>query len=223
MVRNIATSAAAVSFAALLGGCQADTVTGTDPVPDLAVSGSAQAAVSASAAGGASVFRFKNISFILVYDAERELLAAQMPSNICGDGEFNVVNVQRVETPSRIGQVVVLTKSDAEQVAVYRAASPADAGLASSIDFFGFFDIVNFGTFCNFLSGPELVAEGIVRRVSTFSRVSFHAQWTGTIAGTDGQAYRLTEVYQLNADPKDPNNPAGFSQKQASIQLTPIH
>lgn len=197
-------------------------LSGCGPVSDADPIGVAPAfSVSAAATGGAIILRFSTTSFILVFDSERQLLSAHMPSDICGDGGLNVVEVQRVITPSEIGQVVAQIAAD-EQVAVYHAASPAEAGLAAPIDFFGFRNIVNLDLFCDFLSGPNLIAEGVVRRVSTFSAASFHARWTGTIRGVSGSDYHLTENYQLNADAHDPTNPDTFVQQVSSILLRPL-
>ena len=179
-------------------------------------------AVSAAGAGGAVIVRFSTASFILVFDAERQLLSAHMPSNVCGDGNLSIVQVLRVTTPSEIGQRFAQLTSDDEQVAVYHAASPADAGLSGTIDSFGFPNVVDFATFCAFLSGPNRIAEGTVKRLSTFSAASFHARWTGIIQGVDGRDYHVTEVYQLTADAHDPTNPAGFEQQIASILLNQL-
>jgi hypothetical protein len=204
-----------------LGACRPE----SDPLPIAPADGpiplAPSFAITPSAAGGALILRFSTFSFILVFDAEHQLLSAHMPSDICGAGELNRVEVQRVITPSAIGQVVAQVSGD-ERVAVYHAASPADAGLSASIDFFGFPNVVNFPVFCSFLAGPNLIAEGTVQRLSTFSAASFHARWTGSITGVDGTLYRLTEIYQLNADAHDPTNPATFAQQVASIRLTPL-
>ena len=210
----------ALSILGTIGACSPD----SDPNALAPANGPATPApsfaASPSAAGGALVLRFSTFSFVLVFDAEHQLLSAHMPSDICGAGELNQVEVQRVVTPSEIGQVMALVTGD-ERVAVYHAVSPADAGLSASIDFFGFLNIVDFPRFCSFLSGPNLIAEGTVQRLSTFSAASFHAQWTGSIIGVDGTDYHLTEIYQLNADAHDPTNPAPFEQRDASILLTP--
>lgn len=171
--------------------------------------------------GGAVVIRFSNPFFILVYDAETELLAAHMPSDVCASGNFNVLEVQQVQTPSDVVPFVSQVKSNEAQVAVYHAGSPAEAALASGIDFFGLADIVDVGQFCAFLAGDDRIAEGTVQRISTFSPASFHARWTGTIQGVDGRDYRLTEVYHLNADVHDPNNPDTFKQTVARVELRP--
>ena len=210
---------AALSSLGTLGACSP----ASDPNPLAPANGPVAAApsfaISPSAAGGALILRFTTVSFILVFDAERQLLSAHMPSDICGAGQLNQVQVQRVITPSDIGQVVAQVSGD-ERVAVYHAASPADAGLSAPIDFFGFSNVVDFGRLCSFLGGPNLIAEGTVQRLSTFSAASFHARWTGAITGVDGTAYHLTEIYQLNADAHDPSNPATFAQQVASILLT---
>jgi hypothetical protein len=164
---------------------------------------------------------FSTIQFILIFDAERELLAAHMPSDICGDGAFNVVRFQRLRTPSAIGQVIAKQTGDG-QVAIYRASSLAEAGLASDISFISFSDLVDIGTFCSFMSGPNRIAEGTVNLLATFSFASFHARWIGTIQGVDGQDYRLTEIYQLNADIFDPNNVDTFTEPVVEILLRPI-
>lgn len=181
----------------------------------------ASAEANMQAGSGAMVGRFPSGSFLLIYDAETELLAAHMPSNICAGGGANIVEVQRVDLPSDVVESVSLVKSDDAQVAIYDAGSPAEAGLAAGIDFFGQQNIVDVVQFCGFLLGPDRIAEGSVRRVSTLSPASFHARWTGTIEGVDGRDYKLTEVYQLNADVHDPNNPDTFKQVVASIKLRP--
>jgi hypothetical protein len=177
---------------------------------------------SASSAGGSEIDRFTNIQFILIYDAESQLLSAHMPSNICGDGEFNVIDVQRVRTPSPVNSVVSTIKDDDSQAAVYRLESPADAGLSGDLSFFGFQDIADFSLFCAFLTGPNLIAEGTVQSISTFSAASFHLRRTGIVHGLNGQDYHLTEIYQLNADAHDPNNPATFTELVSSISLTAV-
>lgn len=170
---------------------------------------------------GATVQQFTTTAFSLIYDAESQLLAAHAPSNICSGGSLNQVDVLRVFTPSAIGQRFAQQQAD-EQVAVYHATSPAEAGLSAPISFFGFGNIVNFGQFCAFLSGPNLIAEGTAQRISTFTLASFHGRWTGTLAGVDGRNYRLVETYQLNADIHDPNNPATFTEPVVRILLEPL-
>lgn len=186
---------------------------------------SATRAAPASAAGqqggGAVVSRSSNPFFILVYDAGTELLAAHMPSDVCSSGNFNVFEVQQVQTPSDVVPLVSQARSNEAQVAVYDAGSPAEAALASGIDFFGPADIVDVGQFCAFLAGPDRIAEGTVQRISAFSPASFHARWTGTIQGVDERDYRLTEVYHLNADAHDPNNPDTFEQTVTRVNLRP--
>ncbi|MGH7530158.1 MAG: hypothetical protein ACREMN_07225 [Gemmatimonadales bacterium] len=178
-----------------------------------------------NAASGAVIVRFTTVTFTLIFDAERQLLAAHMPSDafVCGGSEpLNLVDVMRVTTPSEIGQRFALQTSDAERVAIYRATSPADAGLAASINFFGFNNIFDGAKFCDFLTGPTRLAEGPVQRISTFTLASFHGRWTGRLAGVDGRAYQLTEVYQLTADIHDPNNPDTFAEPVVRILLQPI-
>lgn len=196
--------------------------------PLLDAAGDADAPVSvvsqsSSNAGGATVDRFPNIQFLLIYDPDTQLLSAHMPSDICGAGEFNTINVQRVRTPSPVNTVSTLIKDEDSRAAIYRASSPAEAGLASDLNFFAFTDIVDVGRFCAFMSGPQLVAEGTVRSLSTFSAASFHLQRTGVVQGVDGQDYHLTEVYQLNADAHDPNNPDTFTEIVSRVSLEPVH
>ena len=212
------TTAAAV---ALLAAC-------TDAPGELPLGPALEAAalaptvpLASSSAGGAVVERFTNTQFILVYDADSQLLSAHMPSNICGDGAFNVVDVKRVRTPSPVNRVSSTIKDNDSQAAVYRAASPAEAGLSGELSFFGFADIADLGQFCAFMSGPQLIAEGTVRSISTFSAASFHLQRTGVIQGVDGQDHHLTEVYQLNADAHDPNNPDTFVEIISRVSLSP--
>jgi hypothetical protein len=170
---------------------------------------------------GAIVERFPNIQFLLIYDADTQLLSAHMPSDICGAGAFNLVDVQRVRTPSPVNSVSSVIKDEDSQAAIYRAGSPAEAGLAGDLNFFGFTDIADINQFCAFMSGPQLVAEGTVQSLSTFSAASFHLRRTGVVQGVDGQDYHLTEVYQLNADAHDPNNPDTFVELISSVTLSP--
>jgi hypothetical protein len=206
-------------LAGLLAACEG---TAHYPLGPNDAAGRRTLGVSAAAANGATIEEFDNPVFFLIYDAERQLLAAHMPSNICGEGALNVVHVRRVITPSEIGQRTARLTDGEEQVAVYHAPSLADAGLTSpGIDFLGFPDIFDLGIFCAFLESPDLIAEGPVNRLSTFSLASFHGRWTGILQGVDGREYHLTEIYQLNADAHDPNNPATFTQPVASILLNP--
>jgi hypothetical protein len=206
-------------LAGLLAACEGPA---HNPLGPNDAAGRPMLGVSAAGGNGATIDEFDNIVFFLIYDAERELLAAHMPSNICGEGAFNVVHVRRVTTPSQIGQLTSRLTDREEQVAIYHAASLADAGMTSpGIDFMGFPDIFDLGIFCAFLEGPNLIAEGPVNRLSTFSLASFHGRWTGILQAVDGREYHLTEIYQLNADAHDPNNPATFTQPVASIRLTP--
>lgn len=171
---------------------------------------------------GATILRFQNIEFLVIFDAERQLLSAHMPSNLCGAGDFNTIEVMQVRTPSDVNRVFSRITSDAAQVAVYHATSPQDAGFSvQPIDFLGFGELVNVGRFCAFLAGPTRIAEGTVQRMSTFSAASFHLRLNGVIQGVDGVRYHLTELYHLNADAHDPNNPATFVQQIATIRLSP--
>ena len=159
--------------------------------------------------------------FLLIYDPDTQLLSAHMPSDICDAGEFNIIDVHRVRTPSDVNSVSSVIKDEDSQAAVQRASSPTEAGLAGDLNFFGFANIADLGHFCAFMSGPQLVAEGTVQSISTFSAASFHLQRTGVVQGVDGQDYHPTEVYQLNADAHDPNNPDTFVELISSVSLSP--
>jgi hypothetical protein len=202
----------------LLAGCSD---TSTEPVLD--PGGGAGDAIQAIAANsqGAEVERFPNIQFLLVYDPESQLLSAHMPSNVCTDGELNIVDVHRVRTPSPVNSVTSAIKDPDSQAAIYHVSSPSDAGLSGDINFFGFANVADFTQFCAFLEGPDLIAEGTVQSISTFSAASFHLRRTGTVQGVNGQAWHLTEIYQLNADAHDPNNPATFVELISRVSLTP--
>jgi hypothetical protein len=214
--------ASATAALVLLAACtETPTAPPSNDANDLAASASP---VAYSASGnGTTIDRFPNIQFILIYDAESQLLSAHMPSTICGAGEFNIVDVMRLRTPSHVNSVVSTIKDDDSQAAVYHAESPGEAGLAGDLSFFGFTDIVDVAQFCAFLSGPNLIAEGTVQSISTFSAASFHLRRTGTIQGVDGQDYHLTEAYQLNADAHDPNNPDTFEELVSRVSLTSIN
>jgi hypothetical protein len=205
----------------LLAGCtEAPAEPVIDPYDDAAAV--AYAANAANGAGGAMIDRFTNIQFLLIYDPASQLLSAHMPSNLCTDGEFNMVDVHRVRTPSPVNSVSSTVKDADSQAAIYHATSPGDAGLSAAINFFGFTDVVDLSKFCAFLAGPNLIAEGTVQSISTFSAASFHLRRTGTVRGVDGQDYHLTEIYQLNADAHDPNNPATFVEVISTVRLSPV-
>lgn len=217
------TTAAVLTVAVLAFTACGDVPTDASLEQDVQLSATRAAPTSAAGqqGGGAVVSRFSSPFLMLVYDAGTELLAAHMPSDLCSGGSPNVLEVKRVDTPSDVSQVVNQVKSKEAQVAVYDAGSPSEAGLVAGIDFFGQNDIVDVVQFCAFLAGPDRIAEGTVQRISTFSPASFHARWTGTIQGVDGRDYRLTEVYHLNADVHDPNNPDTFEQTVARVELRP--
>ncbi len=102
---------------------------------------------------------------------------------------------------------------------MYHAGSFAEAGLAGAFDIAGFPDIIDVVQFCNFLSGPNLIAEGRVNRLSNLSNASFVARWTGTIRTPDGAPVRLTEIYQLRGDAQEPNNSAAWVVDVSEILL----
>lgn len=197
---------------------------GCDTSPDPLAPTPPPATVRAEApgnGGGAVVTRFQNTEFILVFDEKRELLAAHMPSTVCREPGLNPVDVMRVEKPSQVATVFAKVTSDDAVVSIYHATSPSDAGLEATIHSYGFPNVVDFDAFCAFLEGPDRIAEGTVRRITTFTGASFHGRWTGTLQGTDGRDYRLTEVYQLNADAHDPFNPDTFFEPVVAIHLRP--
>lgn len=207
--------------AVALAGCQdtptADVSITAPPPPSLSVS------PPASVGSGAMVMRFQGVEFILVFDEERQLLAAHMPSNVCvsGDPGLNPVEVMTVRTPSQVSSLLATVRADDAWVSVYHASSRTDAGILASINSAGFFQ-VDLGVLCPFLTGPNLIAEGQVRRITTASAASFHGRWVGRIEGLNGEEYHLTEVYQLNADVHDPNNPDTFFEPVVRIDLKPM-
>jgi hypothetical protein len=205
-------TAGVLGLTVLTTACQ-DTVTDAPPEP-------AFASVNANAAGGALIVRFNAASFIVHLDGDAGLLSLHAPSTVCGAGSLPVVQVMQVRTPSAIGQFIAQVKSPAEAVTIYHATSFDDAGISSDLEFAGFANLTDVGAFCAFIQGDRRMAEGVVRRVSTFSNASFSAHWTGKIQGPDGERYSLTEVYQLGADAHDPNNPATFVEHVSKIRLS---
>ena len=173
-----------------------------------------------ASAGGATVFRGQRTQFVAHFDQARQLLSIHAPSNLCTDGSFSIDDVQFVTTPSAIDQFIAQVKSDDEPVAVYHAASFADAGMAGTVDLAGYpGGIVDVGQFCGFLTGPNLIAEGVVHRVSVLSNASFTATWSGRLATPGGIAVGLTEKYQLGGDAHDPNNSASWVVHVSQILL----
>ncbi len=194
----------------------------TEPFPTVSPSYAVAPPDESGNENGALILRADRVEFLFVFDAERDLLAAHMPSTFCQDLSLNAVELLRVDMPSQVGSIFAKVSSDEATVAVYHATSPSDIGLDAPIDSYGFVNVTDFGALCAFLAGPDRIAEGTVRRITTFSAASFHGRWTGEIQGVDGRDYYLTEVYQLNADAHDPNNPDTFFEPVVSIQLQPL-
>ncbi len=178
-------------------------------------------AAAANAAGGAVIVRGERTTFLVHLDADRHRLSVHAPSNLCTVGDFDQADAQFVITPSSISQFIAQLKSDGETVAVYDAGSFAEAGMTGSTGTGGIGNIVDVGTFCAFLEGPQRIAEGTVRRVSTLSNASFSAHWVGTLDGVAGRPVRLTEVYQLGADAHDPADASQFVVHVSRILLSP--
>ncbi len=189
--------------------------------PVAAAVAAADASPDVVGADGAALMRFANLEFLVVFDAERQLLSVHAPSNLClPEGAFNTVEVLRVLTPSEIGERLVQVTSDAVRISVYHATSTAEAGFTGDLSLLGIGNLVGDGSqFCAFILGPERIAEGTARRISTFSNASFHEGATGTLQGVDGHAYQLSESYQLNAAADDPFNPATFVERVADVRL----
>jgi len=200
-----------LSGLAAFAGCEAPPESFTGP--------EVRSSATAASASGAVLIRGQAATFLVHLDAERELLSVHAPSDVCTTGPLNIADAQFVVTPSAIGQFIAQLKDENEQLAIYRASSFAEAGLSGSFDFAGLGDIVDFTAFCNFLQGPQRVAEGVVRRASVFSNASFTATWTGEIQGVGGEDARLTERYQLGAEAQDPNNPATWVLHVSFINL----
>ena len=177
--------------------------------------------VAADAAGGAVIVRGERTAFLVHLDAARHRLSVHAPSDVCTSGNFDRVDAQFVTTPSSISQFIAQLKSDAEIVSVYDAGSFAEAGMTGSVDIGGIGDIVDVGTFCSFLTGPQRIAEGTVQRVSVLSNASFSAHWVGTLEGVTGGPVRLTEVYQLGGDAHDPADASQFVVHVSRILLSP--
>lgn len=189
-------------------GCTPDRATAPLPV------------TGASADNGADVSRMQVPQFVAHFDGQRQLLSIHAPSNLCTSGSFNVDNAQFVTTSSAIGQFLAQVTSDDEAVAVYHATSFADAGLVGSFDFAGYpGGFVDVGKYCSFITGPNLIAEGAVRRVSNLSNASFAASWTGVLTTPSGGSIALTELYQLRASALDPNNSATWVLEVSRILL----
>ncbi len=166
-----------------------------------------------------AVTRGETLTFLVHLDAEAELMSIHAPSTLCSIGPFNVADVQFVTTPSAIGQFIAQVRDGDEQLAVYHATTFEEAGLNGAFNFAGFAGIANVSTFCAFLQGPALIAEGTVRRISNLSNVNFSASWTGTVESPTGGLYRLREIYQLTADAADPSNQELWRLNQSSIHL----
>lgn len=170
---------------------------------------------------GAVILRIPTASFLVVFDATHHLLSADMPPTVCTSGGLNIVSLQKVTTSSQVDQVLSQVTGD-EQASVYHANSPADAGLSGPTDALGYYNVADFGQFCAFMASSNLIATGTVHRISTSSNGSWHVQWTGAFTGVDGQAYYLTQVYQLNGDVHDPYNPDLYTEPVVDIHLQPV-
>lgn len=169
----------------------------------------------------ASVDTFQQPEFLLHLDAERELMAAHMPSDFCLGGALGTLDVRAIDTSSEIEQRIVQTKGEGVPVAVYEADSFADAGISGAFDTAGFGNVLSgdVSQFCAFLLGPQRIAEGTVRRVSNLSNASFSVSWTGKLETPGGGTLGLTEVYQLTADAQEPGDASQWSVNSSKILL----
>lgn len=174
-----------------------------------------------------SVDRLTVPEFTLHLDVERGLLAVHAPvsdlEDLCAGGsaglDFGLLEARAITTPSEIEQFLFHAKGSDLPVAVYRADSFEEAGFESSFGLAGSTDLVDFGALCAFLTGPDLVARGTVRRVSNLSNASFAASWTGTLERAAGGQTRLTEVYQLTADAQEPGDTSRWSLNASKVLL----
>lgn len=159
--------------------------------------------------------------FILHFDAQRNLIAAHLPIDICAGGTLSFIELLVVDTPSAIAQRIVHTEGDAVSVAVYEADSFADAGINGSFDTAGFNAVItgDVGKFCSFIAGPRLIAAGTVRRVSNLSNASFSVIWTGTLQTPGGDTLHLSENYQLTGSALDPADTSQWSVNTSKILL----
>lgn len=175
----------------------------------------------AAAGSGAMIIRTPTTAFVVHLDAERELLSVHAPSTLCVSGGVNVAEAQFVINPAEIGQFIALLKDEDAAVSIYRASSFAGTGLDGAFDFAGFPDLVDGVALCSFLAGPDRIAEGTVRRVSNLSNASFSVSWTGWIESADGDPIKLTEVYQLKADARNPGDSDEWRVNASKILLSP--
>jgi len=159
--------------------------------------------------------------FFLHLDAERNLISAHMPSDVCTTGSLSLVALQIVDTPSAIEQRLVQVKGEEVAVSVYDSDSFADFGITGSFDTAGFLQFLlgDQAQFCSFLAGPQRIAEGMVRRVSNLSNANFSISWTGTLEKVGGGSIGLTEIYQLTADAKEPNDASQWRVNTSKILL----
>lgn len=159
--------------------------------------------------------------FFLHLDADRGLISAHMPSDICGAGSLSLVNLQIVETPSAIGQRLVQVKGDDVAVSVYDSDSFADFGITGSFDTAGILQFIlgNQAQFCGFLAGPKRIAEGTVQRVSNVSNANFSVSWIGTLEKVGGGRVHLTEIYELTGSAHEPNDSSQWSVNNSKILL----
>lgn len=216
---------ALATLAALVGLVACDATT-TAPDPGLtpaAPNSSASSRADAPrllVARGATVDTFTRVEFVLHLDPERGLLSVHAPSDFCTTFQVGALEVHAVTTPSEIDQRVALSKGTGLPVTVYEADSFADAGITGAFDFAGFSDILaDFPAFCAFLAGPDRVAEGTARRVSTLSNASFAVTWTGALERVDGGTARLTETYQLTADAREPGDTSQWAVHASKVLL----
>lgn len=205
--------AGALALVLALGACDRPATDAT-LAPERSFAASPDAA-DASSNSGAILIRGQTSVLFFNFDAERGLLSAHVPSNVCSGGSLNVADIKIVTTPSEIRQRLVQIADDDSQVAVYRASSFADAGLTGTG--LGGADIPKL---CTFLAGPNLIAEGIVQHRQNLSNASFAAHWGGWITGVDGSEVKLTETFQLRADAHEPNDPAGWVVDVAKVLLS---
>lgn len=136
--------------------------------------------------------------FFFSVDPAKNLMSLHFPSDVflCGGGaSFNLADVTFVVTPSEVQRFLALIRDDDGAVMIFRSSDLTEAfgpgGFGSDLPLM-----------CAFINGPKKIAEGTVRRVSSFSGESFSASWSGDITGTAGNIIHYAEQVVFTLDPQ---------------------
>lgn len=160
---------------------------------------------------GPIVARFNDVplpwDFLLTGDPSRELASGHIPIDnvFCGgaEGVRDLVDYQEITTRSQAENVIEIFKSSETNVAVYDCSGDVNC----YDEFWG-------DNTCDFLTGPQLLAEGTAKFIATITDKSATFRWEGWLEAVDGGTLHYVEVQKILFEP--------FAVPVEDIKLTPV-